>query len=385
MDDGLTIPGPEARTVRQVLGEALVRLARDLVGLQPAFALSEPRRRELDRVRRIVLERWKREPGAVLSLLRWPTIGAPLRVMRDGGGDERLLGQWLATIGIEMAAAGLLDGDFVVTAPPARVVRASRCDGVEPGAGVDELAIRLDGSVLADGRLVQPIPMAVAVDESLQLALVDDNPLAMVEAHPDKSGNALDLGGRDVDGWLDALRHARRLLRDHAPGLARAAELLLRRVVPVGWDDRQHLSASYREAIGLAYLSLHPSPLTMLEALVHEAQHNVLNALFEVDDVLLDGWEPRHRSPVRPDLRPLGGVLLAVHAFVAVAHVLQRMREADHPLARGPHFERRLREVVRLNREGIATLRAHAHPTARGAALLAELEAWDARCGADDA
>ena len=40
--------------------------------------------------------------------------------------------------------------------------------------------------------------------------------------------------------------------------------------VPVGWDEQRHLSASYQEAIGTVYLSLHPNPLTLAEALIHE-------------------------------------------------------------------------------------------------------------------
>ena len=40
-------------------------------------------------------------------------------------------------------------------------------------------------------------------------------------------------------------------------------DLFLHQVVPVGWDPERHLSASYQEAIGTIYLSLHPSPMTM--------------------------------------------------------------------------------------------------------------------------
>src|SRR6185312_2594573 len=40
------------------------------------------------------------------------------------------------------------------------------------------------------------------------LALADNNPLALVEAHPDKAGNALDLGGHGVEAWTGALAGA---------------------------------------------------------------------------------------------------------------------------------------------------------------------------------
>ena len=81
---------------------------------------------------------------------------------------------------------------------------------------------------------------------------------------------------------------------------------------------------------------------------------------------------------MRPDPRPLHGVLLAVHAFVPVARLYERMREAGHPLARRPGFEARSCQVVAGNHDGIATLCEHALPTRFGAPVLEELVRWDA-------
>ena len=61
------------------------------------------------------------------------------------------------------------------------------------------------------------------------------------------------------------------------------------RVVPVGFHAEQHLSASYREAPGLVYLTLHPSPLTLAEAIIHETQHVKLNALSWLDPISHNG------------------------------------------------------------------------------------------------
>jgi HEXXH motif-containing protein len=148
----------------------------------------------------------------------------------------------------------------------------------------------------------------------------------------------------------------------------------VQQVVPVGFYADRHLSASYREAIGTLYLSLHPDTMTMTEALVHELQHGKLNTLFELDPVLENADEAGHRSPVRPDPRPLRGVLLAVHAFVPVARLYERMSAAGDARAR----ETRLREIVRGNHEGTEVLRASARATPVGAALLEELGRWDA-------
>lgn len=216
-------------------------------------------------------------------------------------------------------------------------------------------------------------PASLPLRGGVRLALVDDNPLAMQEAHPEKAGNALDLGGRTPETWATALDEALGLVEAALPEWWAELPISLRRVVPVGFLPEVHLSASYREAPGLAYLSLHPSALTLAEALVHEAQHSRLNVLLWTDAVLENGYTDWTSSPVRPDLRPLMGVLLAVHAFVPVAALHARLAAAGHPLARGPDVERRRHQVLSGNRRGLEILAARARPTPTGALLLAEL------------
>ena len=102
-------------------------------------------------------------------------------------------------------------------------------------------------------------------------------------------GNAVDLGGRPASEWVGVLREALAIVERTLPDFRAEIDLILQHVVPVGWDDHAHLSASYRESIGTIYLSLHPNVLTMAEALVHEVSHNKLNALLELDPVLRIG------------------------------------------------------------------------------------------------
>lgn len=198
------------------------------------------------------------------------------------------------------------------------------------------------------------------------LALADSNPLRMLEEHPEKLGNALSLGERSPEAWADALRDALELIRLALPELHREMIDTLERVVPVGYEPERHLSASYREAPGLVYVTLHPSPLTMAEALVHETQHGKLNAASWFDSVLENGQSAWTPSPVRPDLRPLWGVLLAVHAFVPVSALHLRLAELDHPLTRTDAFAQRRAEVLAANRDGLGTLERLARPTELG-------------------
>jgi HEXXH motif-containing protein len=263
------------------------------------------------------------EPGALASLVRRARVGVLVRALRSAADAEAVRSELVATMLAELSGAGS--------------------------------------------------PETLDVEEPIVLALADNNPLAMHEAHPDKQGNALDLGGRPASEWVAGLREALHIVRTHLPDVRAEMDLYVQQIVPVGFFADAHLSASYREAIGTLYLSLHPSPTTMVEALVHEFQHNKLNALLESDDVLENAHEPLYRSPVRPDARPLHGVLLAVHAFVPVALLYERMIAAGDARA----SDRRLREIAHINREGTDVLRAHARPTPVGKALLDELFRWD--------
>ena len=212
----------------------------------------------------------------------------------------------------------------------------------------------LDAPVVADDLPWEPMRQGL-------LALHDDFPLSLDEAHPDKQGNALDLGGHPVDAWQATLAEALEIAEQGLPGWR--AEGPLHTLVPVGFDPQKHLSASYREAPGTAWLTLHPDPLVVAEALVHENQHSRLNLLTWLDPVLENAWTEWSPSPVRPDLRPIMGVLLAVHAFVPVAVMHRALGNPE-----------RARKTWQTNERGLAVLRAKARPTPLGTRLLESLE-----------
>ena len=210
-------------------------------------------------------------------------------------------------------------------------------------------------------------------------ATVDHNPLAEFEAHPDKLGNHVDLGDRGEAEWIGVLDQCFALVERYLPGEFAEMGVLLHELVPVGYDSVRHLSASYREAVGTVYLTLHPNLMTMAEAVIHEFQHNKLNVAAHGADFLVNAFHPLYKSPVRPDPRPLWGILLAVHAFLPVAELYRRMRDDGHPLAAAGEFEQRLSDIDLKNHEGMEMLRAHARFTAAGRALFADLEELERR------
>lgn len=383
MQGDLTLPAPGSTTARAVFSAALRRALADLLRLRPAAgAVGAAWQRFLPALRTLA----EREPGALASAARQPTIGALIRCLRARP-DAALQAELLATLALDLALAGALRDAVRVPDPPARVVCLPARRVLTPPPG-HALTIDPEGwsagpargglaalagegpeeHVLKDGFAALPGALALALR-------CDNNPLAALEAHPDKQGSGLDLGGQPPARWVATLTAALAEIAAHLPALRAEIDAGLLLIVPVGYDEERHLSASYQEAIGAIYLSLHPQPRTLAEAILHEFSHNKLHALLEQGPLLENAWSPLYASPVRPDPRPLHGVLLAAHAFFPVARLYEALLAAgDEPPA---PLRARLRAVAAGNHAAVETLQAHARPTALGRPLLAELARLD--------
>lgn len=379
----LTVPEPGSTTARAALSGAMRRAMQDLMRLT---TLPDA---ELRAFRPTLKQLLADSPGALASVLRSPSVGGLLRCLRRQAPELELaagVSELLATLLCDLANANALPGPVRMRRLPRRIVSL-------PARRVIEFPADVAGAEFRNGELIllRPagtstrIDLHAAVDElrffpiteSLVLATADNNPLAMSEAHPDKAGNAIDLGGRPAREWTDTLARALELIGRYMPDLRGEIDLYLHQIVPVGFDAHSHLSASYQEVIGTVYMTLHPQLMTMVEATIHEFQHNKLHAALELDPLLHNAFSPLYASPVRPDPRPLQGVLLAVHAFVPVARLYQLMRAAGHEGTRGADFERRYAQIVAGNHEGSMVLLEHGQPTDSGRALLDELRRWD--------
>lgn len=352
----LTLPEAGSLTARAIFSMALRKLFEDLKGLRLPPQTSTAAQRDYRTLREVLVGFLPGRPGAIASLLRQPTVSAPLRCLLHQLPDvesyvAELVGQSLYALALD----GLVPEGVSQQAPPPTLMSA-RHDAVAQVTG----PLAFDALPEAErGRFVP-------VTDGLWLATADNNPERMRDAHPDKKGNAIDLGGKTTDEWVAALRAALALVGEHLPDLRREMDLGLSMAVPVGYEPEKHLSASYRQAIGTVYLTLHPNPVVMAEALVHEHSHAKLNALMELDPILENHWEATFPSPYRPDPRPMMGVLLGAHAFVAVERFHERLAD--------PAFEGHLADLRRKNREAVATLVNEGRPTPVGAGVVAELE-----------
>ena len=211
-----------------------------------------------------------------------------------------------------------------------------------------------------------------------RFALADDNPLPIFYDHPKRRGNVVSLGEQTQAAWLQQLASAVDQIARHLPALLDEMRLFLGHVVPVGFLQEDHQSASYPHALGTIYLTLHPRPMMMLEALIHEFQHNKLHALLQLGPILAGDEDLRVASPVRPDPRPLRGVLLAVHAFLPVAELYRRLAGTDDPLTREPWFAERYAAIRKTNRAAWLTVQQHAKWTPLAHGLADELARLDA-------
>jgi HEXXH motif-containing protein len=371
----LTLPRPGSTTAHRIVSGAL----RKLFDLRTVFANAPPMSRDVVRsFASMVTFASKGHAGALASAFRYPSLSALLRCARDARGESahRLINEANAVLCLELACASALSAPVRVDAPPTTIVAGGARRAVTQRGEIAPItfengSISFGGSArVAASDLDRPF---VPIAGHLDLALVDNNPLAMVEAHPDKHGNAVDLGGRAPSEWALAFADALAIIRRYVPEIADEIALVITQIVPVGFHAERHESASFREAIGTIYASLHPDTMTLAEALIHEHQHNKLNTQLELAALLENDPSELVVSPVRPDARPLIGVLLAVHAFVPVATLYDRMIAQREARAANPRFAERAARVHAINEEGLAVLEASARPTEIGAALLAEL------------
>lgn len=385
--EGLTQPIADTGVLRAVLNQHWRVLLQDFLSL----ATIDLAQSLHGRVTATVQSLLKTNPRRVVRVLRRPTIAGLVGAIRRRSAGQRktpevirLLRELDLLILSELAAQGDLADEHVVSPeesewPVLRSLEARVAVKPPPGTTLKFS----NGHIVAEGKgvtteLLVPSDAYVDLGGGILFGSTDNNPLLSVQAHPDRPGNTVDLGGHPASEWVDTLKAALALVEQYQPLIAEEMRLALELVVPVGYDAEKHFSVSYEEAVGAIYMTLHPSVITMAEALIHEFQHNKLNAVFRWDPVLHNAHAPLYTSPVRPDPRPLHGIVMAVHAFQPIAKLYERMTDAADPLSLGRDWQKRFKQIVDINREGAETVLKNGRPTELGSGLVKEITALDA-------
>jgi HEXXH motif-containing protein len=377
----LVLPGPSDRRFADLVRKLRLLALRDLLG-RDRSGLTAPVARALPGFQAALFVAARARAAATIDAIGAQDVLPRLLSMHAGVAEPDAMIRSAAPIVLSTLARprGAMAETVLWDVPLSQLPIADGLARFDPSArglvaGPSGVEVRLaNGENVTLAELPAETTLHAIPGASARLALHDANPLAMLEDHPDKQGNAISLGGRDPSEWTRALADAIELVRIALPTVHAELALSLARVVPVGYEPERHLSASYREAPGLVYLTLHPSVLTLAEAIVHETQHGKLNVLSFFDPALTNGrttWTP---SPVRPDLRPLSGVLLAVHAFVPVAALHLRLAELGHPISTTPEFATRREQVLAGNERGLRIVRELGERTPIGREILDALE-----------
>ena len=234
--------------------------------------------------------------GASAQWLYHPCVSALTHHRQVGRGerDLALLG-WLA-------ANGGLEGEVELPEP-------RWCWSDAGGVLLDRGTHRLDA-----------VAAAMVTDEALPELALDPWCTILGYAHPDTvpaSEKPEDeqeaLVRRDALVGLRALRLLRVLLPEVADWLMAYAKIL----VFLDGGETVSRSSSAAELPGIVFADA-VSELALLEVLVHEAAHHLLY-LEEIRGPLVDPSDSRRfTSPLRPDPRPLRGILLAYHALAFI-------------------------------------------------------------------
>ena len=161
----------------------------------------------------------------------------------------------------------------------------------------------------------------------IHLTTIDANPDNKNHNHPEHIKNGVGIGWWNIheDYWLDLYAEAFSLLRRASPDFAHELDRMIHKIIPLGVTKSMHNSASYSTCIGHLYMSypveIEMPELAVLEAIIHESNHNKLNLIMKSDPLILNTREEIYYSPYRPDARHIYGIYLWVHALVAVIHL----------------------------------------------------------------
>ena len=184
----------------------------------------------------------------------------------------------------------------------------------------------------------------------------------------------------DAAHWQQCLTEAWRLLvTRHRPAAHRLADVLTC-IVPVESDDgAAGISATSADAFGAVAMSRPADATGLAVALLHEAQHSLLNATAYLFDLHEEPrGEPRARgySPWRDDPRPTSGVLHGAYAYLAVTHFWRAESRAGSDALATFEFCRWREAVATTAERLLATGRLTAAGRRFTGALLDEVRPW---------
>lgn len=146
--------------------------------------------------------------------------------------------------------------------------------------------------------------------------------------HPSQKDGAQLTGFSSIEEkeWLNLYAQVFEKIREIHPWFYTELTSVLQKVVPIGISRDCHNSGSFSDCIGHIYMSypignIEPV-IAVLEAVIHEYNHNKLHIIMMSDPLILNSGEEIYYSPYRPDARHLYGIYAWLHALSAVLYVI---------------------------------------------------------------
>jgi HEXXH motif-containing protein len=204
----------------------------------------------------------------------------------------------------------------------------------------------------ADGRSIESHwPEAITVEQRSYLLdgrveiLVDGAfPELSRRRTPEERPCALDCEALKLE-----LDRAIRLIRTVWPEALADVAVLFRGLLPIQMTGNGWNSASTGEVPFVLQLTFRKNGWSFLlaDSILHEVAHTKMDMAMTLTPLLLDDGRKIYRHPWRPDLRPITGVLLGAHAFLAVLSLYHRaLRIWPEDAAIRQQFEQRRSEVL---------------------------------------
>lgn len=164
----------------------------------------------------------------------------------------------------------------------------------------------------------------------IKLTTKDYNPYNSFEAHPEHHLNwwVLWYWERDEKEWLEVYTKTFEILKKLDEWIYDELNQIIDKIIPL-WTARWlHNSASYKECIWHLYMwytiDTNTPEINILEAIIHESSHNKLNLIMQFDKIVLNDYEEKYYSAIRPDARPIIWVFLWYHAFAPTMYIVMK-------------------------------------------------------------
>lgn len=176
--------------------------------------------------------------------------------------------------------------------------------------------------------------------------------------------------------WLSTLEEAWFWIDSCSTLLASEIVMGVQSLVPVHSHAIDvHRSQTFREIPGLLVLSWMPDTSVIVEALVHEYHHHKLNALLNLDPIIVEGSpEAIYYSPWRDDPRPLSGILQGIYVFQAVLEYGHKILKIDIPLLQEKRLQQRVYAAKQQLLTALKVLKTNAEFSLIGQALIEAIE-----------